>query len=324
MPLYSHYPHAEIAAGRHDVPPSAPDAERFVREADIGDGWLHPYASNYTFVVRLSLDEQEGCGVYKPQTGERPLWDFPTGTLAHRECATYELARALGWGLVPPTVLREGEADEGSLQLFVPHDPDSNFFTLRDEHPEEAFRLAVLDLLANNADRKGGHCFVGPDGRVWAIDNGLTFHEEWKLRTVIWDYSDERYPTRWSPTSHASPLTSTQAALVPRRSPRCWTARRWKPSASGCGASWRSRLCRRPAIAVTCPGRGCRRRRGLDAATGQPCCLRRGAISWQQRQATRQEQDPQDRATSDAPPSARYASPPARSASPSRRSALQH
>ena len=136
MPLYSHYPHAEIAAGRHDVPPSAPDAERFVREADIGDGWLHPYASNYTFVVRLSLDEQEGCGVYKPQTGERPLWDFPTGTLAHRECATYELARALGWGLVPPTVLREGEADEGSLQLFVPHDPDSNFFTLRDEHPK--------------------------------------------------------------------------------------------------------------------------------------------------------------------------------------------
>ena len=194
MPLYSHYPHAEIAAGRHDVPPSAPDAERFVREADIGDGWLHPYASNYTFVVRLSLDEQEGCGVYKPQTGERPLWDFPTGTLAHRECATYELARALGWGLVPPTVLREGEADEGSLQLFVPHDPDSNFFTLRDEHPEEAFRLAVLDLLANNADRKGGHCFVGPDGRVWAVDNGLTFHEEWKLRTVIWDYSGEPVP----------------------------------------------------------------------------------------------------------------------------------
>ena len=194
MPLYSHYPHAEIAAGRHDVPPSAPDAERFVRKADIGDGWLHPYASNYTFVVRLSLDEQEGCGVYKPQTGERPLWDFPTGTLAHRECATYELSRALGWGLVPPTVLREGEADEGSLQLFVPHDPDSNFFTLRDEHPEEAFRLAVLDLLANNADRKGGHCFVGLDGRVWAVDNGLTFHEEWKLRTVIWDYSDEPVP----------------------------------------------------------------------------------------------------------------------------------
>ena len=194
MPLYSHYPHAEIAEGRHDVSPSSPDAERFVREAETGDGWLHPYASNYTFVVRLSLGDREGCGVYKPQAGERPLWDFPIGTLGRRECAAYKFARALGWGLIPPTVLREGEAGEGSLQLFVPHDPDSNFFTLRDDHPEEAFRLAVFDVLANNADRKGGHCFVGQDGRVWAVDNGLTFHEERKLRTVIWDYSGEQIP----------------------------------------------------------------------------------------------------------------------------------
>ncbi len=194
MPLYSHYPHAEITAGRHDVTPSSPDAERFVREAVVGDGWLHPYASNYTFVVQLALDEQEGFGVYKPQAGERPLWDFPTGTLGNRECATYEFAQALGWGLTPPTVLRDGEAGEGSLQLFVPHDTESNFFTLRDDHPEESFRLAVFDVLANNADRKGGHCFVGPDGRVWAVDNGLTFHEERKLRTVIWDYSGDPIP----------------------------------------------------------------------------------------------------------------------------------
>ncbi|MYF64473.1 MAG: hypothetical protein F4185_00285, partial [Chloroflexi bacterium] len=75
MPLYADYPHAEIAAGRHDVPPSSPDAERFVCEAEIGDGWLHPYASNYTFVVRLSCGDEEGYGVYKPQAGERPLWD---------------------------------------------------------------------------------------------------------------------------------------------------------------------------------------------------------------------------------------------------------
>lgn len=194
MPLYAHYPHAEIAAGRHDVHPSSPDAERFVREAEIGDGWLHPAASNYTFVVRLSLDDLEGCGIYKPQAGERPLWDFPTGTLGRRECAAYAFAQALGWGLTPPTALREGEAGEGSLQLFVPHDSESNFFTLRDEHREEAFRLAVFDLLANNADRKGGHCFVGPDRRVWAVDNGLTFHEERKLRTVIWDYAGEHIP----------------------------------------------------------------------------------------------------------------------------------
>ena len=194
MTLYAHYPHADIAAGRHDVPPSAPDAERFVREAEIGDGWLHPDASNYTFVVRLTLGEQEGYGVYKPHAGERPLRDFPIGTLGRRECAAYEFARTLGWGLTPPTVIRDGEAGEGSLQLFVPHDPDSNFFTLRDDHREEAFRLAVFDLLANNADRKGGHCFTGLDGRVWAVDNGLTFHEEHKLRTVIWDYSGEPIP----------------------------------------------------------------------------------------------------------------------------------
>ena len=194
MPLYADYPHAEIAAGRHDVPPSSPDAERFVCEAEIGDGWLHPYASNYTFVVRLSCGNEEGHGVYKPQAGERPLWDFPTGTLGRRECAAYEFAKALGWGSIPPTVLREGEAGEGSLQLFVPHDPDSNFFTLRDEHPDEALRLAVFDLLANNADRKGGHCFLGPDGCLWAVDNGLTFHEDHKLRTVIWDYSGEPIP----------------------------------------------------------------------------------------------------------------------------------
>ena len=194
MPFYADYPHAEITAGRHDVPPSSPDAERFVCEAEIGDGWLHPYASNYTFVVSLSSGDREGYGVYKPQAGERPLWDFPTGTLGRRECAAYEFAKALGWGLIPPTVLREGEAGEGSLQLFVPHDSDSNFFTLRDDHPEEAFRLAVFDVLANNADRKGGHCFVGQDGRVWAVDNGLTFHDDHKLRTVIWDYSGEPIP----------------------------------------------------------------------------------------------------------------------------------
>ncbi len=194
MTLYAHFPYAELAGGRHDAPPSAPDAEAFVRDAEIGDGWLHPAASNYTFVVRLALDGKAGCGVYKPQAGERPLRDFPPGTLHRRERAAYEFSKALGWGLIPPTVIREGEAGEGSLQLFVPHDPESNFFTLRDDRPDEALRLAVFDLLANNADRKGGHCFLGPDDRVWAVDNGLTFHEEPKLRTVIWDFSGERVP----------------------------------------------------------------------------------------------------------------------------------
>ncbi len=194
MPLYARYPREQIATGRHDILPSDPDAEQFLRNARIGDGWLHPDASNYTFVVEL---ESEGCaahGVYKPRAGEAPLWDFPRGSLYRRECAAYELGKALGWGLIPPTVEREGEAGEGSLQLFVPHDADSNFFTFRDEREEECLRLAVFDVIANNADRKGGHCFVGPDERVWAVDNGLTFNADYKLRTVIWDFSGRRTP----------------------------------------------------------------------------------------------------------------------------------
>ena len=194
MALIGHYPDKEIAEGRHDVSPSSPDAERFLYEARIGDGWLHPVASNYTFVVHLALDEREGYGVYKPQLGEIPLWDFPPGTLHRRECAAYQLSKALGWNLIPPTVRREGEAGEGSLQLFVPHDPDDDFFTLRDTHEDEALRLAVFDMIANNADRKGGHCFIGPDRRVWAVDNGLTFNVEHKLRTVIWDFAGRRIP----------------------------------------------------------------------------------------------------------------------------------
>ena len=194
MPLYSRYPREQIAMGRHDVPPSSPEAEQFVREARIGDGWLHPEASNYTFVVELELDGCRGHGVYKPRVGEAPLWDFPGGTLYRRECAAYELSKTLGWGLIPPTVERDGEAGEGSLQLFVPHDPDSNFFTFRDAREEECLRLAVFDSIANNADRKGGHCFVGPDGRVWAVDNGLTFNVSYKLRTVVWDFAGQRVP----------------------------------------------------------------------------------------------------------------------------------
>ena len=194
MPLYGNYPAQRIADGPHDVAPSNPDAGRFLRDARIGDGFLHPYASNYTFVVELELGGKSGFGVYKPRLGEAPLRDFPDGTLFRRELAAYELSVALGWGLIPPTVERDGEGGEGSLQLYVPHEPDSHFFSLRDEREDECLRLAVFDVIANNADRKGGHCFLGPDDRLWAVDNGLTFHADPKLRTVIWDYAGRRAP----------------------------------------------------------------------------------------------------------------------------------
>jgi uncharacterized repeat protein (TIGR03843 family) len=134
-------------------------------------------------------------GVYKPQRGERPLWDFPRG-LYRREVAAYRLSEALGWGLVPPTLEREGPYGPGSIQLFVEADFEEHYFTLRErpEHRAALARLCAFDLVANNADRKSGHCLLGRDGRLYAIDNGLCFHAEPKLRTVVWDLAGEPIP----------------------------------------------------------------------------------------------------------------------------------
>ncbi len=194
MTLHNVYARQRIARGANDVGPNDPDALTFVQQAELGDGWLHPHSSNYTFVVTLTHGEKRGFGVYKPVSGEAPLWDFPTGTLYARECAAYELSRLLDWSLVPPTAVRDGEAGKGSLQLYVPATVDTNFFTLREDHHDGLLKMAVFDVIANNADRKGGHCFTGADGSLWGIDHGLAFHAERKLRTVIWDYAGQRVP----------------------------------------------------------------------------------------------------------------------------------
>ncbi len=154
-----------------------------------------PWSSNATFLVDVILGRRTALAVYKPQRGERPLWDFPRG-LHRREAAAYHLAEALGWGMVPPTVVRDGPYGPGSVQLFVEAEPDEHYFTLRErpEHREALVRICAFDLLANNADRKGGHCLLGRDGRVWAIDNGLCFHVDPKLRTVIWDFAGDPVP----------------------------------------------------------------------------------------------------------------------------------
>ena len=178
-----------------------------------------PWASNATFLVEIALDGGTALGVYKPERGERPLWDFPPG-LYKREVAAYHLSEALGWGLVPPTVCRDGPYGEGSVQLFVPADFEQHYFTLREhaEHRDRLERICVFDLLANNADRKGGHCLAGDDGAIYAIDNGLTFHEEMKLRTVIWDFGGEPIP-RALLADVKRALTGSPAAGR-RRSPR--------------------------------------------------------------------------------------------------------
>ncbi|HUP71503.1 MAG TPA: SCO1664 family protein [Acidimicrobiales bacterium] len=158
-----------------------------------------PYSSNATFLVDLSSDEQSNDvvaqGIYKPARGERPLWDFPHG-LWKREVAAFELSDHLGWHLVPPTVEREGPLGPGSLQLFVPHDMEQHYLTLREDprHRHAFERLCVFDIVSNNTDRKSGHCLIGTDGNIWAIDNGLSFHAEFKLRTVLWDFAGERIP----------------------------------------------------------------------------------------------------------------------------------
>lgn len=150
------------------------------------------WGSNYTFLVRVGAELE---GVYKPVKGEQPLWDFPSETLAGREVAAFLLSEALGWQLVPPTVFRsEGPFGPGSLQLRVPHDPEQHYFTFEDAVCQRLRPAAVFDLLANNADRKGGHILLGDDGHLWLIDHGICFHEEPKLRTVIWDFAGEHIP----------------------------------------------------------------------------------------------------------------------------------
>lgn len=154
------------------------------------------YSSNGAFLVEASADGIEIPAVYKPLRGERPLWDFPDGTLCQREVAAYELSQGLGWGLVPVTVLRDdGPLGVGAIQRFVEHDPEEHYFTLLEGNLDRFRQFAAFDVLANNTDRKGGHCLRDvPNDTILGIDHGLTFHRMWKLRTVIWDFADEPVP----------------------------------------------------------------------------------------------------------------------------------
>ena len=155
------------------------------------------WGSNYTFLVRVGNSDHSIQAVYKPTEGERPLWDFPSATLAHREAAAYLVSEGLGWELVPPTVYREnGPHGPGSLQLFIQHDPEYHYFNLAAEDVDLLRPVVLFDLLINNADRKGSHIIFDPDHHLWLIDHGVCFHSEDKLRTVIWDFTGESIPDR--------------------------------------------------------------------------------------------------------------------------------
>jgi hypothetical protein len=153
-----------------------------------------PRASNYTFLARVREGGDEMLAVYKPRDGEAPLWDFPPGTLCNREVAAYVLAVALGWPNVPQTVLRDGPHGVGSVQRFVTFDPNQHYFTMREERADEFRRVALFDIVANNADRKAGHCLLDETGQIYVVDHGVCFSDDPKLRTVIWDFVDEPIP----------------------------------------------------------------------------------------------------------------------------------
>jgi hypothetical protein len=158
-------------------------------------GLLHG-ASNYTFLARLDPHPPSGLlAVYKPARGESPLWDFEAGTLYRREVAAYALSKVLGWPRIPPTVVRrEAPHGVGAAQLFIEADR-RHFLTEQSAHHNVWKRIALFDVITNNADRKSGHCLFDASDRVWVIDHGLTFHVDQKLRTVIWDFSGQALPS---------------------------------------------------------------------------------------------------------------------------------
>lgn len=155
---------------------------------------LMPRASNFTFLAEVSGDVGTVLCVYKPRDGETPLWDFPDGTLHRREVAASVLATHLGWPSIPVTVLRDGPHGPGSVQLFVDADPNEHYFTLRDTRLDAFRPAAAFDVIANNADRKSGHCLLDAQGEIWFVDHGVCFAAAPKLRTVIWDFVGDPLP----------------------------------------------------------------------------------------------------------------------------------
>jgi uncharacterized repeat protein (TIGR03843 family) len=184
-------------AGEPDPAPPAPDLDAAL--ALIRDGVLDIEgrlvdASNATLYCTVSLDGLSAPCVYKPVRGERPLWDFPDGTLAARETAAYLVSVATGWNVVPPTVLRDGPFGDGMVQLWVDGEEGVDLGRLIRSDSQPLRRMAVYDVVINNADRKGGHLIPMPDGHVYGVDHGVSFHRQDKLRTVLWSWAGDRLP----------------------------------------------------------------------------------------------------------------------------------
>lgn len=180
---------------RDDIIPEKSAILKALQGASFSIDGEFVWGSNYTFLVNIESKTGSFQAVYKPSEGERPLWDFPTASLAHREVAAYLVSDAIGWNFVPPTVYREnGPYGPGSLQLFVDHDPEYHYFNFTEEDRLRLKNVVAFDWIINNADRKGSHILVDEHNQFWLIDHGVCFHTDYKLRTVIWDFADEVIP----------------------------------------------------------------------------------------------------------------------------------
>jgi hypothetical protein len=192
---------------RSDHPPDRPAARRPGRrrpaaQADQDDADIElltagelevagrlAEASNATLYCTITHAGRQAACVYKPVAGERPLWDFPHGTLAGRELAAYQVSLASGWAIVPPTVYRDGPYGPGMCQLWIESDPAVDLLALARSTSHEGLRdMAVYDAVINNADRKIGHLLPAPGGHLYGCDHGVSFAEEYKLRTVLWQW----------------------------------------------------------------------------------------------------------------------------------------
>jgi hypothetical protein len=173
------------------VPLKAVDV--LLQEGTITECRLLYSGSNRVFLISIENHGRKTQAIYKPRAGESPLWDFPEGTLCLRERAAYLISEALGWSIVPPTVLRQGPHGMGAVQWFVNY-RTLNYHEFWEKHRERLKIIAAFDWAINNADRKAGHCLPGENGHIWGIDHGLTFHTYPKLRTIIWDFGGEPIP----------------------------------------------------------------------------------------------------------------------------------
>jgi hypothetical protein len=184
---------AETGAWRPLVPP---EVDELLRQGEIVGCELIPWGSNYTFCATIRHADREGMGVYKPRKGERPLWDFPSGTLYRREYAAFLASQAIGWPFIPPTIIRDGPHGIGSVQLFVEAEPPRAIRELQDPADLSLARIAAFDFITNNADRKAGHLLRDAAGKLWGIDQGLCFNVDPKVRTVLIHYCGQPVPSQ--------------------------------------------------------------------------------------------------------------------------------